>query len=279
MGSPQELRRKPDRLKDALAKAAKARTVAAIGEIEQAKLVRAVDSKRQLQEVLVDFWENHFNVDVKKGPDRVLEIIEDRDVIRPHIWGKFRDLLEATAKSPAMLYYLDNASNTVAHVQGPFAQRARLRLMESMGLAPPMDEAAMAAATAQPKMVGGINENYGREIMELHTIGVDAGYSQTDVQEVARCFTGWTFNRQTGEFVFRPFQHDRGSKIVLGHVIPANGGIQDGETVLDILASSPACAHFISREMCQRFVSDNPPPRWWTGWRASLPRPRATCAR
>ena len=117
----------------------------------------------------------------------------------------------------------------------------------------------MVAQTSTPKMVGGINENYGREIMELHTIGVDAGYTQKDVQEVARCFTGWTFNRQTGEFIFRPFQHDQGSKIVLGHVIPANGGMQDGETVLDILASSPACAHFISRELCQRFVSDDPP--------------------
>jgi uncharacterized protein (DUF1800 family) len=258
-GSPQELRKKPGQLRDALAKAAKAQTIEAIGEIEEAKLVRAVDSKRQLQEVLVDFWENHFNVDVKKGPDRILEITEDRDVIRPHIWGKFRDLLEATAKSPAMLYYLDNATNTVAHMQGPLAQRARARILQSLGLAPPTDEATMVAATSTPKMVGGINENYGREIMELHTIGVDAGYTQKDVQEVARCFTGWTFDHQTGEFLFRPFQHDQGSKIVLGHVIPANGGMQDGETVLDVLASSPACAHFISRELCQRFVSDDPP--------------------
>jgi uncharacterized protein (DUF1800 family) len=104
-----------------------------------------------------------------------------------------------------------------------------------------------------------VNENYGREIMELHTIGVNAGYTQQDVQEVARCFTGWTFDRKTGDFVFRPGQHDEGPKTVLGHYIPAGGGMQDGETVLDILCSSPACAHFISKEMCQRFVSDDPP--------------------
>jgi uncharacterized protein (DUF1800 family) len=113
-------------------------------------------------------------------------------------------------------------------------------------------------ATQQPKVVGGINENYGREIMELHTIGVNAGYTQQDVQEVARCFTGWTFDRQTGIFIFRPRLHDDGAKMVLGHAIPAGGGMQDGETVLDILCASPACAHFISHELCQRFVSDTP---------------------
>jgi uncharacterized protein (DUF1800 family) len=253
--SPQELRRKPGKLGDALAKAAKAKTVEAIGEIEEAKLVRAVDSRRQLQEVLVDFWENHFNVDVKKGPDRITEIIEDRDVIRPHIWGSFRDLLEATAKSPAMLHYLDNATNTVQRTLSPQEQMLRARYLSNLtggalGLS--------ASPTQKPKKVGGINENYGREVMELHTIGVNAGYTQKDVQEVARCFTGWTFDRQTGDFIFRPRQHDDGSKVVLGHLIPADGGVQDGETVLDILASSPACAHFISRELCQRFVSDNP---------------------
>jgi uncharacterized protein (DUF1800 family) len=256
--SPQELRHKPGKVVDALAKAAKAKTVAAIGELEEAKLVRAVDSNRQLQEVLVDFWENHFNVDVKKGPDRVLEISEDRDVIRPHIWGSFRDLLEATAKSPAMLHYLDNATNTVARTLTPRQQMLRARYLQMM----PNVAGALGFSTnpaQQPKKLGGINENYGREVMELHTIGVNAGYTQQDVQEVARCFTGWTFNHQTGDFIFRPAQHDNGPKTVLGHSIPAGGGMQDGETVLDILASSPACAKFISRELCQRFVSDNPP--------------------
>jgi uncharacterized protein (DUF1800 family) len=256
--SPNELRKKPGKLADALAKALKAKTVEAIGEIEEAKLVRAVDSNRQLQEVLVDFWENHFNVDVKKGPDRILEIIEDRDVIRPHIWGKFRDLLEATAKSPAMLHYLDNATNTLQRTLTPRQQAMRARFLQLI----PNIASALGQSTdpaQQPKTVGGINENYGREIMELHTIGVNAGYTQQDVQEVARCFTGWTFDRKTGDFLFRPRQHDDGEKTVLGHDIPAGGGIQDGETVLDILCSSPACAHFISREMCQRFVSDDPP--------------------
>jgi uncharacterized protein (DUF1800 family) len=256
--APNELRKKPGKLADALAKALKAKTVEAIGEIEEAKLVRACDSNKQLQEVLVDFWENHFNVDVKKGPDRILEIIEDRDVIRPHIWGKFRDLLEATAKSPAMLHYLDNATNTVQRTLTPRQQEFRARFLQLMpNLASALGQSTDPAQ--QPKTVGGINENYGREIMELHTIGVNAGYTQQDVQEVARCFTGWTFDRKTAAFVFRPRQHDDGEKTVLGHDIPAGGGIQDGETVLDILCSSPACAHFISKELCQRFVSDDPP--------------------
>jgi uncharacterized protein (DUF1800 family) len=111
----------------------------------------------------------------------------------------------------------------------------------------------------KPKKAGGINENYAREIMELHTLGVDGGYTQNDVQEVARCFTGWTYDRQTAEFKFRPHQHDNGAKLVLGHVIPAGGGMQDGETVLDILCASPATAHHLALEMCERFVSDDPP--------------------
>ena len=199
--TPNEIRRKPGKIADALAKAAKAKTVEAIGEIEEAKLVRAVDSNRQLNEVLVDFWENHFNVDVKKGPDRILEIIEDRDVIRPHIWGRFRDLLEATAKSPAMLHYLDNATNTVERKLNPFQQQLRARFLQ-MAVGTDLANAVGLSTDPgkQPKKVGGINENYGREIMELHTIGVNAGYTQQDVQEVARCFTGWTFDRQTARF-------------------------------------------------------------------------------
>jgi uncharacterized protein (DUF1800 family) len=232
------------------------RTVAAVGQLEQAKLVRAVDSERQLQEVLVDFWGNHFNIDMKKGPDRVYKIVDDRDVIRPHIWGSFRDLLEASAKSPAMLFYLDNATNTVAHTVTLREQMVTERIRDQM-----MQNGNGAAAPQVPEVgqqKGGINENYGREIMELHTLGVDGGYTQQDVQEVARCFTGWTIERQTGEFVFRPRLHDNGSKVVLGHEIPAGGGMQDGETVLDILCENPATAHHIALEMCQRFVSDDP---------------------
>lgn len=240
-------------------KATENRTVSAIGQLEQAKLVRAVDSPRQLQEVLVDFWSNHFNIDVKKGPDRILKVVDDREVIRPHIWGKFRDLLEASAKSPAMLFYLDNASNTVARDVSPKEQEMQAMIYQKVtGQAPPADSET-EGQPSKPKRQGGINENYAREIMELHTLGVDGGYTQQDVQEVARCFTGWTFKRETGEFIFRPRQHDNGAKVVLGHQIPAGGGIQDGKTVLDILCAHPACAHHIARQLCQRFVSDDPP--------------------
>jgi uncharacterized protein (DUF1800 family) len=226
-------------------KAKQVRTVAAIGELEQAKLVRAVDSNRQLQEVLVDFWGNHFNIDMKKGPDRVLKVVE------------VRDLLEASAKSPAMLYYLDNASNTVAHIVGPGEVMVTEKIADQMKangngvIAPPVPQVG--------DKKGGINENYAREIMELHTLGVDGGYTQQDVQEVARCFTGWSIKRETGEFLFRPKAHDNGAKVVLGHPIPANGGMKDAETVMDILCASPATAHHIALEMCERFVSDSPP--------------------
>jgi uncharacterized protein (DUF1800 family) len=229
------------------------RSVAAIGQLEDAKLIRAVESPRQLQEVLVDFWTNYFNIDMKKGPCRVLKVADDRDVIRPHILGRFRDLLEASAKSPAMLFYLDNAENSVSRELTPFQQQ-----MASAYIKMTFGQFAQNIPAPGKKM-GGINENYAREIMELHTLGVDGGYTQKDVQEVARCFTGWTLDRKTGEFMFTPRRHDNGEKFVLGHDIPAGGGIQDGETVLDILATAPATAHHISYELCQRFVSDTPP--------------------
>jgi uncharacterized protein (DUF1800 family) len=248
---------RPANMMQAINQANQFRSVAVIGQLEQAKLVRAIDSNRQLQEVLVDFWSNHFNIDVKKGFCRVYKVADDRDVIRPHIWGKFRDLLEASARSPAMLLYLDNAGNTVERTVSPEEQKRRAMAAQVLlGAASPISP----NQDFQPKQEGGINENYAREIMELHTLGVDGGYTQNDVQEVARCFTGWTIDRPTGSFVFRPRLHDNGEKVVLGHTIPAGGGIQDGETVLDILCSEPACAHFISKEMCERFVSDDPPP-------------------
>ena len=244
------------RMADTLQKVNQYRSVAAIGQLEQAKLVRAIDSNRQLQEVLVDFWGNHFNIDVKKGPERVMKVVDDRDVIRPHIWGSFRDLLEASAKSPAMLYYLDNATNTAARTVGKGEVMYTQMLDQKMAA-----NGNGALAPAVPKVgdkKGGINENYAREIMELHTLGVDGGYSQQDVQEVARCFTGWGYDRLTGTFQFHPRQHDNGAKVVLGHPIPAGGGMQDAETVMDILCSSPATAHHIALQMCQRFVSDDP---------------------
>ncbi|HEY1239869.1 MAG TPA: DUF1800 domain-containing protein [Bryobacteraceae bacterium] len=200
-------------------------------DLAEGKLLRAVYSNRQLEEILVDFWFNHFNVYLDKGADRYLVTSYERDVIRPRVLGKFRNLLEATAKSPAMLFYLDNWQS----VANPAGRGGRRR--------------------------NGLNENYGRELLELHTLGVDGGYTQKDVTEVARCFTGWTIKQPQlgGEFTFNPRQHDDGEKIVLGTRIPAGGGIHDGEKVLDILSRRPATAHFISRKLATRFVADDPP--------------------
>jgi uncharacterized protein (DUF1800 family) len=201
-------------------------------DLAEGKLLRAVYSNRQLEEVLTDFWYNHFNVFIDKGADRYLVTAYERDVIRPHVLGKFRDLLEATAKSPAMLFYLDN--------------------WESVG-----SNAAPGRPAAQRR---GLNENYGRELLELHTLGVDGGYTQKDVTEVARCFTGWSINRPQlgGGFKFNDKAHDSGEKVVLGAKIHA-GGIEDGEKVLDMLARHPSTARFVSRKLAMRFVADDPP--------------------
>jgi uncharacterized protein (DUF1800 family) len=198
------------------------------------KLLRAVESNRQLAEELDDFWFNHFNVFYDKGSDRFQLPDYEREAIRPHVLGKFRDLLAATAKSPAMLFYLDNFQS----------------------VRPDID-----AKNQNRKVKRGLNENYGRELMELHTLGVNGGYTQHDVTEVARCFTGWTIQepRRGGTFFYNDNLHDKGEKVVLGHVIPAGGDMQDGERVLDILATHPSTAHFISKELAQRFVADNPP--------------------
>jgi len=222
-----------------------------VGELQEAKLMRAVLSERQLDEVLVDFWSNHFNIDVKKNDCRVLKPADDRDAIRPHVLGKFRDLLGASAKSPAMLHYLDNQENSVAREHSDLEKLMISNYVKNnLG----MDAKGMVSDKEGP------NENYGREIMELHTLGVDAGYTQQDVQEVARCFSGWSSSPFTGKFEFNAHRHDNGEKTVLGHVIPARGGIKDGEMVLDILCSNPATAHHIALQMCQRFVSDDPSP-------------------
>lgn len=201
-------------------------------DLFEAKIYRAVYSNRQLEELLSDFWFNHFNVFFDKGADRVLTAAYERDAIRPNVLGHFRDLLEATAKSPAMLFYLDNWQSVAPQSSARPRQQSR-----------------------------GLNENYARELMELHTLGVDGGYTQKDIIEVARCFTGWTIKtpRLGGGFVFNPRVHDNGEKVVLGEKIPAGGGIEDGERVLDILAHHPSTAKFISRKLAVRFVSDNPP--------------------
>jgi uncharacterized protein (DUF1800 family) len=186
---------------------------------------------------MVDFWENHFNIFANKDDDRYLLTSYDRDTIRPFAMGRFRDLLGATAHSPAMLFYLDNWRSSVRR---PY----------------PATKDKPAGAD------GGLNENYARELMELHTLGVDGGYTQQDVQEVARCFTGWTIQKpnEQGLFLYRPGLHDDGEKVVLGHKILPGGGIADGERVLDILAAHPATARFIATKLARRFISDDPPP-------------------
>ena len=228
------------------------------------KVLRAVYSERQLQEVLVDFWFNHFNVYAAKGRTAVYLPEYERDAIRPHVFDHFRDLLEATAKSPAMLFYLDNwlsadpnAAERIAEARAVQQQRAALRRPGRFGFpqAPRPQQQANAKGAKQKR---GLNENYGRELMELHTLGVDGGYTQQDVIAVARAFTGWTIDRD-GTFRFVPALHDTGAKVVPGHTIKSGGGVNDGEQVLDIIASHPATAHHIAFELARRLVSDEPP--------------------
>ena len=231
------------------------------------KILRATYSERQLQEVLVDFWFNHFNVYAGKGRTAEYLAEYEREVIRPHVFDRFRDLLEADAKSPAMLFYLDNwlsadpdaAERLTARRDSGFGirhprfgpgRRRRLRIPSPGSRVPP------AAPGAKRKR--GLNENYGRELLELHTLGVDGGYTQKDVIEVARAFTGWTIDGG-GTFRFVAAFHDAGEKVVLGHKINAGGGIEDGERVLDILAAHPATAHHIAYQLAQRLVADEPP--------------------
>jgi uncharacterized protein (DUF1800 family) len=210
-------------------------------ELQQAKLLRAVFSERQLQEVMVDFWFNHFNIFGQKDADRWLLTSYERDVIRPRALGNFKDLLTAVAQSPAMLVYLDNF---MSQAEPP---------------APPQKFDADGNPLPPPRRPG-LNENYARELLELHTMGVDGGYTQDDVVAVARAFTGWTIGpRGNMAFTFRPRAHDRGEKILLGKRIVAGGGIEDGLRVLDILTKHPSTARFISRKLCQRFVADEPP--------------------
>lgn len=192
-------------------------------ELKSAAVLRAISSRRQLFEMMVDFWSNHFNVYQLDNKAAWYKTTDDREVIRTYAFGRFRDLLGASAQSPAMLDYLNNATNTKS---GP-------------------------------------NENYGREVMELHTVGLGAGYTQDDVEQVAQCFTGWTIGGRKGgtlgEFYFRAADHDDGPKTVLGNYLPAGMGVGHGERVLDILAAHPATAAKIAGQLCVRFVSDTPP--------------------
>jgi uncharacterized protein (DUF1800 family) len=227
-----------------------------VAELAMAKMTRAIYSERQLQQVMDDFWFNHLNVFAGKGEDRYYLTAYERDVIQPHTLGKFRELLLASAKSPAMLFYLDNFLSADPRAAQREAQERYARQMaryRGWGTPP-------VPPSQQKKNDRGLNENYGRELMELHTLGVDGGYTQKDVTEVARCFTGWTIEkpRQNPEFKFNENLHDPDPKIVLGKKIHA-GGMKDGEEVIDLLVHDPATARFISTKLARRFVSDNPP--------------------
>jgi uncharacterized protein (DUF1800 family) len=228
-------------------------------DVKEARIYRAVYSNRQLEEVLVDYWFNHFNVDSTKNVAMVQNLEQlligsyERDAIRPHVLGHFKELLLATARHPAMLYYLDNWESVApdSFDVGPFAPQRGIFNGVPNSILP----------NGLQRLSHGLNENYGREVMELHTLGVKSGYTQADVIAVARSFTGWTVrNPEHPEFVFAPFMHDFGEKTVLGHKIPAGGGEEDGLKVIDILAHQPATAHFISMGLARHFVADNPPP-------------------
>lgn len=228
-----------------------------IKELSEAKMIRIISSKRQLYEIMVDFWFNHFNIYANKGLVKWLTTPYEREVIRPHALGRFRDLLGAVAKSPAMLSYLDNATSSVDpryvpdHLREILEKREKRRMLQN-----------------KKGKKRGLNENYARELLELHTLGVDGGYTQQDVIEVARALTGWSIkypkkNRKNDGivFTFRNRMHDPGRKTVLGHTIGPDQGVKEGEVILDILARHPSTANFIATKLCRRFVSDDPPPQ------------------
>jgi len=229
-----------------------------VEELAMAKVARAIYSERQLQQVMDDFWFNHFNVFAGKGEDRWFLTSYERDVIQPHAMGKFKDLLTATAKSPAMLFYLDNFLSADPRAPERLAAERAARQRRRGGFGRPWPP--RVPRQQAKKNVRGLNENYGRELMELHTLGVDGGYTQKDVTEVARCFMGWTIEkpREYADFKFDERLHDPDPKVVLGKKIHA-GGMKDGEQVIELLARHRSTAKFISTKLARRFVSDTPP--------------------
>ena len=264
--------RPPDANQSPELRAARQKEQQVLQDLMQARMVRAISSERQLEEVLVDFWFNHFNVFSGKGQVRVYLTEYERDAIRPYVLGSFRDMLGAVAESPAMLFYLDNFQNVdpKAAQRQADQQEARMRQAASRGRGAgqradprqgqnPPDNRTPAERIQQLR-TRGLNENYARELMELHTIGVDAGYTQDDVVAVARAFTGWTITqpRDGGTFQFNAVMHDNDPKVVLGTTIKA-GGKKDGEAVLDLLAAHPSTAKFLATKLARRLVSDEPP--------------------
>ena len=236
-----------------------------LDQLTQAKLTRILESQRQLQEVMVDFWFNHFNVTFQKNRDKWFITPYEQDAIRPYALGKFRDLLGAVAHSPAMLEYLDNVNSSVDARYVPADEMDEYPQMEKM-----MDQPM--SADGKPKKSMGLNENYARELMELHTLGVDSGYTQDDVIQVARALTGWSIQGQgkpgqndvdpdqVFQFKFRERMHDLGPATILGQAFDGTQGEAEGEAVLDLLAKNPATAHFIATKLCRRFICDDPPP-------------------
>ena len=247
----------------------RARIRSLAGEMQQLVVVRATLSERQLHEVLVDFWTNHFNVFLAKGPTRFLMRSHIEDVIRLHAMGSFEELLIATAQSPAMLVYLDNAHSVAPGSRPPELERAHRRL--AMGQLRfnrrPIGSLQMNNIGAQAerlrvleeRLPKGLNENYARELLELHTLGVDGGYTQDDVIGVARILTGWSVRILDGEFVFNEWAHDDGDKLVMGHRFPRGRAMEEGVELLRMLASHPATMRHVSQKLCERFVADDPP--------------------
>ena len=239
------------------------------GQLQELAVVRAALAERQLQEVMVDFWTNHFNVFLGKGADRFLMPSYVEETIRPRVLGKFADLLIATARSPAMMFYLDNWESVTPGSRPPqlagagrfgFPHFADPRARPGFFPRDPM-RADSLRRRAEQRMPQGINENYARELMELHTLGVDGGYTQRDVIEVARIFTGWSIAPppRGGGFEFHDWAHDRGAKTVLGVAFPPGHGEDEAIRLLALLADSPATMHHVSRQLCARFVADDPP--------------------
>ena len=275
-GAPGDLRKSGGTMPDTLAIRAADRASGAIAaQLREARVARAVLTRRQLLESMTDFWENHFSVFADKGADRYMLVAFD-STIRSHALGRFRDLLGAVAHSPAMLYYLDNSESRADSDHVTLAEltaygrsldaRRKYETERTRLIASHASEAAIAALKPPPayhrpvRHGRGLNENYGRELLELHTLGVDGGYSQNDVMEAARVLTGWTIRdpNHIGTFYFNPSLHDADAKTVLGVQFPAGHGEEEGERLLDLLAREPATARFIALELCRRFVSDSP---------------------
>jgi uncharacterized protein (DUF1800 family) len=224
-------------------------------EFQELAAARAVTADNQLEEVLSDFWINHFNVFLGKEQDRFLMPSYVEETIRPRVLGKFEDLLIATAQSPAMMVYLDNTLSVAKGATPPELARAEMRRMRGY------PRADTAIARIKKRMSSGINENYARELLELHTLGVDGGYTQKDVQEAARILTGWGVDppARGGGFTFRDWAHDRGEKTVLGVRFQAGHGQDEGIKLLRMLAHHPATMLHVTTQLCQRLVGDDPP--------------------